>query len=1126
MKKKLQRGEGFYPHVKKVFWIMRLSILLIVSAVFSSAASVYSQSTKLTLKMENKRIAEVFDAIEQQSEFYFFYNRDNFDDNRVVSVNIKEKLIEDILYELLKDQSVSYEIIDRNILIKASGRTESFLTQQQNAVTGKISDKNGAPLPGVTVVIKGTTTGTITDTNGNYILANIPPNATLVFSFVGMRTQEIAVGNQTAINVTMQEETIGIDEVVAIGYGTSSKRVLTSAISTVDADKFRNLPVPSITDGLAGRAAGLIVTQSGGGIGKKSNISIRGGGTPIVVVDGYIVPYADFQNLNTEDIESMSILKDASAAAVYGARAGDGVLVVTTKKGITGLNVDYSYNTNFSEPTYLERKLDSYERATFDNLVRSTYKLDPRWTQAELDKFRTGSDPWNYPNTDWQKIMLRDFAQEDKHSLTLRGGTEINKFFVSLQTYDQGSVYTENTNWLKRHNIRISETSDFKKIGLVLHFGADGYIEETRHPRSQYNTAGYFATWGHIQNQGPGGLAYNDKGQIYVGYDNPLAEISPESGYNLTSNKMLNTMANATWDVYGVQGLKVKVGATYRIGVSTNKTWTKTAVQYDLQGNPGPSFPVSLSYQNWNNYQYTTQAFLDYDRTFGDSHNVKATAGYEQTYGFGQTTWLQRRNYIFMIDQIGAGPSSTMENSGSENEFGRAGYIGRVSYNYNRKYFAEGSMRHDGSDLFPEDKRWGTFFSGSVGYAISEESFWQPLKENDIINFFKLRGSFGQVGLDSGVGRFSYLSSYGLNERGYVLDGKLVPTFSEGALVSRDITWFTTNSTDVGFDFTSLRDRLSGSFDYFFMKTSGYLSSPSGVGYTDPLGLSLPNVKSKGESRRAGYEFALSWKDMISDFSYEVGANFTYFDQLVAVAWNEDLASQKNPYRRQVQQTGYWGIGYVNAGYYNSSDDVMNSPKIEGSNNLVAGDVKYKDINGDGFIDGADQTRIGKNGFPRGNFGIFSNLGYKGFFANILFQGSTSRNLYISDVIRGQSTGGYTMVYPFQLDYWMPDNRNALFPRIAPNSSINGNNNYQQSDFWLTDGRYIRLKTLQVGYDLKSRILKNIDWLAKLDLVLSGQNLFTISPALKYGFDPETGSTNNYDYPVQRIYSLSVNVGF
>ncbi len=1120
--------ENISPKTRNpILKITKLALLFLFVCIWEATASLsYSQVTKLNLEV-NGTILQVLKSIENQSEFTFVYKLDEVNLNENVSVDMKNKSINEVLDALLRDKSLGYRITDRHIVLFKKEEVKQQAQQNNTVVTGTIVDDFGEPVIGANVLVKNETgIGTTTDMRGKFSLDLKDIKApVLVISFIGYTTQEVVVGGKTTLNITLKEDSKALEEVVVIGYGTNSKRNLTSAVSTVDAEKIKNVPVPNITDALAGRAAGLIVTQAGGGLGKKSTVSIRGGGTPIVVIDGFVSEYDDFVNLNTDDIESMSILKDAAAAAVYGARAGDGVLVVKTKGGLKGLRVDYSFNQSWSEPTYLEEKLNSFERASFDNTVRDLYGLERRWTDDELNKYRTGSDPYNYPNVDWQKVMLRNFAPESKHSLAVRGGSDFNKYYVSFQAYDQGSMYKGSAESYKRYNIRMNESSEFKDLGLTLNFGLDGYIENMKTPRSQYST-GYWATWSHIQNKSPMELDRNQDGQIYIGYDNPLAEISSESGYYKEDFKMVNGLFNAEWKVIGVEGLKLKVSGNYRFGMFDTKTWTKTAPQYDLEGNTGPDYPVSLRYNTGSYRQWTMQYFADYNRSFLDeTHNVSATIGYEQSYQFYRGFNALRKNYIFMIDQLGAGPSDTMENGGSESEAGQAGLVARAAYNYKKKYYIEGSLRHDGSDLFPKDRRWGNFFSGSAAWAISEESFFQPLKDRNILNFFKARISYGQVGLNA-VSPFSYLTSYNLNERGYVIDGKIVPTFGEGALISDDITWYTRNSFDVGFDFNTLGERLAGSFDYFYMRTTGYLTSPSNVDYADPLGLSLPKVKSNGEHRRAGYEFNLSWKDHFGDFNYEVGANFTYFDQLVSNAWDEDLASQKNPYRRSVQQTGYWGNGYTNLGYYKNSDQAMNMPRRDGSTNLVAGDIIYKDMNGDGIIDDNDQWRIGKNNFPRGNYGVYANLSYKGFSANILFQGATSRDMYLDDVVRGQSTGGYTMVYPYQMDYWMPDNTDAKYPRIAMNSNVNGNNNYQTSDYWLVNGRYIRLKSLQLGYDFRTKLLKNVKWLYKCQVVLSGQNLFTISPATKYGFDPENGSTNNYDYPVQRVYSVSVNLGF
>lgn len=1093
--------------------------LLITAVSFTTNAT----AQRITIALKNAKIEQVFSAITKHTGLKVAYSKQVVDTNRRISVNMNDAEVDEILNQVIAGTELGYEISDGKIYLFDKKAIATSQQQKRKTVTGVIKDQDGETVIGATVMEKGTSNGVTTDVDGNFTIT-LPANSTLQISYLGYLTQELFVRDKDRFIIELIEDIQNLDEVVVIGYGRSSKRDLTSSVSTIDTDKLQNLPVGNITQGLAGRAAGIIVTQSGGGVNQKSTISIRGGGTPLVVIDGFISNYSDFENLNIDDIESMSILKDASATAVYGANAGNGVLVVQTKSGSKGLRIDYSYNQSWSKPTYLEKKLDSYERAVFDNTVRDMYNMEARWTDEEIKKYRTGSDPYNYPNTDWQKLMLRSYTPESKHSFALRGGTDINKFYASFQAYDQESMYRAKSEYYKQYNFRMNEVVELKDLGLKVDLGLNGYISKYRAPRSQYGS-GYFHTWSHIQNSSPMLLAYNPFGQIYIGYDNPLAEVSKESGYNKNIGKVLQGNASVEWDVYGVTGLKLRAAGNYRFYTGDSKVWTKTAPQYDLEGTRGPDYPVSLSYSNNSYRDYTLQLFANYDRTFIEDHNVSATFGYEQSYGFSRGFSALRKNYIFMIDQMGAGPSDTMENSGSESEVGSAGFVGRFAYNYKKKYYAEGSMRRDGSDLFPEGNRWGTFFSGTLAYAISEESFFDTLKEKNILNFLKLRASYGEVGLLDGINRFSYLSSYGMTERGYVLDGKIVPTFSEGALISDDITWYTRYMTNLGVDFSTLGGRLAGTVEYFYMRTKGYLTSPSNVGYTDPLGLSLPNIKSDGEHRRAGVDVSLSWKDQVGDFHYEVGGNLSYFDQLIAVAWDEDLSSQKNPIKRQVQQKGYWGVGYYNQGFYKNSADVMNSPRRDASSNLVAGDIKYKDLNGDGIIDGNDQTRIGKNGFPRGNYGIFGNFGYKGFSLNMLFQGATSRDMYLDDVVRGQSTSGYTMVYPYQLDYWMPENRKAKFPRAAMNSSVNGSNNYVTSDYWMVNGKYIRLKTLQIGYDFREKLLKNVRGLYKLQLVLSGNNLFTISPATKYGFDPENGSTNNYDYPVQRTYSVSINIG-
>lgn len=998
------------------------------------------------------------------------------------------------------------------------------LMAQQLSVTGKVTDvATGEPMPGVNVVIKGTSIGAMTDINGNYSLSVSDRNAILLFSFIGYVAQEIPLNGRSSLDVALAGETVGLEEVVVVGYGSTTKRLTTASISTISAERL-TVPVPTLGDVLAGKTNGVFVQSSGGGPGKKPTISIRGGSTPLIVIDGIVSSMTDFQNLNANDIENFSVLKDAEAAAVYGARAGNGIIAITTKRGKAGeMKIDYDFTYTLAQPTVLPEKRNSYESALLTNEARLNDGQVASYTAEVLQKYKDQSDPYNYPNTDWQKVCLNTFAPTSRHNLSINGGTEKTKYFASVSYYDQGTLYVFNTNWLKRYNYRLSVTNNFDKIGLTANVNLYGTLEKTRIPASQYGS-GYYFTWGHIQNSGPMELAYNDLG-LYSGKgDHPLVEIDPESGYDLNEGRNVNGILDLVWSVPWVDGLKIKAINHYRLGNSWQRYWNQTADQYNL----GSIIPIThnaprlYSYAGSGN-SYTNQFLAEYNNTFSKDHRVAATFGYEQTYGYDESIYAQRINYTLLFDQFLAGPTTNSSNGGSAAESARAGFIGRLRYDYKTKYFIEGSFRRDGSDWFPNDKRWGTFWSGSVGWILSEEDFMKNLDASNIINFLKLRGSYGIVGLDgsdAGISRFQYLPGYTLTERGYLINNAFVQGFSEGPLVSPDLTWYTQTSRNVGFDFATLNSKINGSFDYFYLTTTGMLASLSGTLYTDPLGISLPTRKSDGKYRRGGFEVNLSYKKDAGDFKYEIGGNLSRFDQLWEMNPNEDQATLKNPYTRSTHQTGYWGTGYHSLGYYTSAEDVLNSPKLVASTNLVPGDIKYDDTNGDGRIDASDQRRIGKNAFPRVTYGIFCDLRYKGWFLYSLVQGTGNRDLYPGDVLRGAGP------YKFQSDYWTPDNRNASYPRLMSSSIYNGANNTVTSDFWIVNGRYIRLKSLQIGYDF-TRMLKNWSFISDCAIILSGQNLLTASESLRrFKMDPEVGSNNNYDYPSERAYSLTIRIGF
>lgn len=995
--------------------------------------------------------------------------------------------------------------------------------QSTEKITGKVVDETGEPVIGASVKVQKSAIGTITNLDGEFVL-NVPKKSIIEISFIGYRTREIVIGNEKNLSITLDEDTKLLDEVIVVGYGTTSKRKTTAAIASVNTEDLVKAPTSNVTQSLAGRAPGLLINTSGGGLNKFSSVSIRGGGTPLFVIDDVIAEERDFQNLNVEDIDQITVLKDAASTAVYGSRAGDGIIMVVTKQGKSGrMSVNYNFNQNWSQPANMPKKLNSYDAATYVNMSKTNDGMKPTYDEDAMEAFRTGSDPRKYPNTDWQALCLNNFAPEMMHNLTFTGGSEKVKAYTSLGLYDQNSLYKGDTHTYKRYNLRNNIVMDFKEIGLKVVSSMEAYKSSMRMPNSKTGNS-YGHTWGHIQNKSPWENGLNQFGQLYKIPDNPLMEISPNAGY--TKSDMLTAIANlmVEWTVPHVPGLRLKALGNYRIDNDNTKAWSKDPQAYDWDGNAAESGKPSLSKYFYFWSAYTVQGFANYDRTFNKVHTIGATLGIEASKNFLNDASLSREEYLLDVDQIGAGPVSSAKNGSSERESARAGVVARLKYDYASKYVGEFSMRYDGSDHFPRGRRWGTFYAGSLAWVVSEESFWQPLKDRHIFDQFKVRGSYGETGMDN-IQPFAYLQSYSLNDRGYLLDGSWYPGFSEGALVSKDITWYTNRDFNIGFDFASLNNRLSGSVDYFRKSTKGYLTSPSAVNYTAPLGMSLPKVKSNGEFVRQGAEFILQWKEKRGNFEYTVSGNFTYFDNYWNINPNEAETDTKNPYKRTTQAKGYWGIGYTTDGYYTSQEDVMNSPKRPGSVNLGAGDLKYNDFNGDGIIDGADQHRIGNNSNPRGQYGISADLNYKGWFLNMLWQGATPADFYMGNVIQGNSPY-QPVVYDFQADVWTPSSTNARYPRLRSNADYNGNNNYENSDSWLVNTGYIRLKTLSVGYDFKNKLLKRVAWLNKCTVALSGYNLLTFSGANKFDIDPEIGDGNLYTYPVSRVYSVSFSLGF
>lgn len=1127
----VKRNKSSIGLFTKIPMRMRITPFLLAGFLMqANAENVYSQSAAISIEMNNATVEEVLNEIEMNSGYHFLYNNQLIDVDRKVSVKADADNIESVLHDLFDGTNVAYKIVNKQIVL---GPKQNYSVAETKVIKGNIVDNNGDPIIGANIRVKGTSTGTISDIDGNFTL-EIDENAQLLeVSYIGYETRDIPLKGQKELKIVLKEDTETLDEVVVVGYGTTSKRKATAAISSVNADDIAKTPVPDVTQSLAGRAPGLIITQSGGSLGTTANISIRGGGTPLFVIDDVISEARDFENLNPEDIEQMSVLKDASATAVYGARAANGIILVTTKQGKVGkMNVDYNFNYDLSCPSYLPEKLSSYDVLNYQNISRINDGMAIVTSEEDLQKYKDGTDPYKYPNTNWQEVCMRDFAPSQRHTLAIRGGNETLKVYSALGYYDQESIYRTNSNNMQRYNFRTNIVATFKDLGLKFNSGVEAYIWDIKEPYTHQGRGASFI-WSHIQNRRAFELDRNQFGQIFSGTsDNPLIDISSDGGYFKQQRSTVKGNVGLEWSLPFLQGLKLKALGSYAIANDRDKAWQKTPICYDLEGNPNEPSKPNLTKNTYYHRNFTTQFLANYNHTFTTEHTVDALLGLEASGSDYDNNSLSRQEYLLDIDQIVVGPVNTAKNSSAEGvNYRRASLIGRVKYDYAAKYIAEASMRYDGSDYFPKDNRWGLFFSGSLAWVISEEEFWESLKEKHIFDMFKIRGSYGEIGLDGStdnrLGRYEYMQSYIYNDRGGYIGQQFYPGFSEGALVSSDITWYTSKNMNVGFDFASLNNRLSGTVEYFRMSTTGYLASPSNVGYTAPLGTSLPKVKSNGESIRQGAEFLLSWQDNIGELKYNISGNLTFYQDRWNINPDESEVDLKNPYKRSTQVGSYWGLGYNCLGYYQNYEDIMNSPKRPESVNLGAGDLKYEDFNGDGIIDDNDQYRIGHASSPRMNYGLSLGLEYKGWFMNMLWQGAGSYNIHVgSSLMGGGNQSSTPVIYDFQEDFWTPNNTGAAFPRLRNSAGYVGNNNTVTSSFWLVDAKYIRLKNLSIGYDFKHKLLKNIGWLTKCSVSLSGYNILTFSPAKKYGMDPEIGDGNLYNYPVPQIYSVSLNLGF
>lgn len=997
---------------------------------------------------------------------------------------------------------------------------------QQRAITGTVTDANRQPLPGVTVMVKGTTQGTVTNTDGNYTLSNVPEDATLVFSFVGMRMQEVNVRNQTNVNAMLAEEAIGLEEVIAVGYGTREKGRLTGAISNIDGTEIEQSPTVNLQQSIQGRMPGLKINDRGGEPGREGmEMLIRGKSTlgnnsPLIVIDG--VPRSSFSDINPEDIEGISVLKDASAA-IYGARAANGVILVTTRRGKSGTS-EVSINANYGLSSFirLPKLMSSYQYVSYLNEIDERYGRTPVWDEEDLQKFQSGNYPLTHPSTDWYKETFNNYVPQTKYDISANGGTEQVKYYISGEYLHKSSMYQEGDMYYDRFQIRSNldvQVSKFLSLGIDLlgrlrEVHAPSYSPLYEIPQAKPYAVSFY----------PNGLP----GDALVGINHRILT-SDKGGWDEDNIKEFRSKLSFDQDMaWLTRGLSMKGYAAFDYDINNSEYFANTYKVYTYNETTD-EYVEGTGLWKYRELEQSTNLRrehlyhirLEYDRTFADDHNFTGFIAYEQNDGFLQYLEGYRRDLISdMKVDLWAGSTLGQTTTGNSDEWGRVNYFGSLGYDYKRKYLIDFTLRHDGSFNFPKKGRFGTFPSVSVGWTISEEAFFNK----NLIDHLKLRASLAEMGNDL-VSSFQYLTKYGIASSyyGWYVFGES-PTRADGLLQTNipnpNITWETATTWNIGADAILFDKKLTASIDYFYEKRRDILIKRT-ASIPDYTALSLPD-ENLGKVDNTGMELILNYQNNWNEFGYNLGGNFQYNKNKVVYI---DEAMDVPVYRKAEGNPIDSYVLYKTDGIFNSQEEIDNTEAVIPG--TKPGDVKYVDVNEDGQITGADQYRTKFGRTPRVQYGINLGFTYKSFGVNAFFHGqSGSQNM-----IR-YSAGATKTNLPeyFFTQRWTPENTDAKYP-----SAYQGNDTYtsRYSDFWLYDASFLSLQNLSITYNLPTQLVSNINF-KNVQLYIQGHRLWYIWDGISArtgtkDYNPEMGtgpgsSNPEQYYPQQRLFNIGITI--
>lgn len=1103
------------PRFKQIFRIMRISTFLLMVCVFCSyAGNAHSQNAKVSIHMNNVKLDKILNEIENQTDYLFIYNN-QVDINKITSVKVKNEAVAQVLDRILSGTGINYELEGTHIILTTEAIKDLHAQQQAKTVTGTVTDVSGEPIIGANIRIKGTTTGTITDIDGNFSI-KAEPQSVIEVSYIGYLTQETVINNQKSIRFLLKEDTKTLDEVVVIGYGVQKKADLTGSVANINTEKLNTQSNANIGQALQGKIAGVDIVSQGGAPGSGTRIMVRGIGTlnnasPLYIVDGMYMNSID--HINPNDIASIDVLKDASSAAIYGSRAANGVIIVTTKEGSNTEGkpiIDLSVNLGISTASKFLDMLDAKGWAEVTTIARQAIG------KPALDM---ATDLANKPDNDWQDIMFRPALMQN-YNLSVKGGGKYSTYYTGLGYFNQDGI-VKGTNY-QRYNIQ--SKNDYKRgifsagTNLIISFSHDkplhqelrggmiGTILQSVPTLEKYDDTregGYGGTYGDV-----------------VNIPHPLAII--DDNIMDRYNENVKIFANLYAQIELFKGLKYKLNLTPDFSFERYKNYLN---KYDF--GLATNSITQLTERQRRRRNILVENLLTFDRTFGE-HKISALAGYTyqdsrfrhiQAYGEGLPQGLE---------EIEAA-TTNRSNEGNSWRSVLTSILGRVFYSYQNKYLFTATIRRDGSSKFGKNNRYGYFPSFSLGWNVAEEKFMENVHWLDQL---KLRGGYGVLG-NQEIDNYQYSSTIttGINYpdgNGGLLQGAFPKNFA-----NPDIKWEETAMTNVGIDFMAFNNRLSLTADYYVKNTKDILLTVpipiSSGGANDP-------IRNAGKIRNNGFEFNLGWMDQPNpDISYGINL-IGSFNKNKVIAMGSESGSIKGGSTNQNITTsetkagypigGYWLIS--TAGYFNSQEEVdayaKDGKKIQPA--AEPGDIKFVDANNDGVINDDDRVFQGSP-FPDFTFALNGNMRYKNFDLSIGLQGVLGNKIYnatrqtLEDVTKGSN------FLASCLDYWTPENKNASHPRLTwddPNR-----NTRAESDRYLENGSYLRLRSVQLGYTFPQTWFKGAIQHARV--YINAENLFTITSYSGYSPDVNADNANyrgfdNFIYPTNRTFMLGLNVTF